>query len=235
MPLARHASGGSILGEKKMTAVRRIIRLIENIRRTFYSYPMATHLLTRAPERRRPQLTLREGIALARGRVHEICGPARWSFALWLAGQSHGPVIWIAPDWERAALNPDGMAEWADPGRFLFVRPSRSQDLLWCAEEALRSGTVPLVVAELPQPPALTPVRRLHLAAEAGGGPRREAPLALLLTPGDGGAQGIESRWHMAPAHDGTAQRWRLERRRARSAPPKAWLLGRGLEGLELV
>lgn len=196
---------------------------------------MATHLLTRAPERMRPQLVLRDGIALTRGRVHEVCGPARWSFALWLAGQCSGPVLWIAPGWECAALNPDGMAEWADPGRFLFVHPRRAANLLWCAEEALRSGAAPLVVAELPEPPALTPVRRLHLAAETGadqGGQSQEAPLGLLLTPGDGGAQGIESRWHMAAAHDGSAQRWQLERRRARNAPPKSWMLAQGRDGL---
>lgn len=195
---------------------------------------MTTHLLSRAPERKRPQLTLAEGIALTRGRVHEVCGPARWSFALWLAGQCSGPVIWIAPGWESAALNPDGMVDWADPGRFLFVQPRRAPDLLWCAEEVLRSGAVPLVVAELPQPPALTPVRRLHLAAEHGAHPGA-APLGLLLTPGDGGAQGIESRWHMAPAHEAHAQRWHLERRRARTAPPKSWVLGRGRGGLKPV
>lgn len=199
---------------------------------------MATHLLTRAPARQRPQLTLRDGIALTRARVHEACGPARWSFALWLAGQSEGPVIWIAPDWQSEALNSDGMAEWADPGRFLFVQPRRAQDLLWCAEEALRAGAAPLVVTELPEPPALTPVRRLHLAAGTGAalaGTRRAAPLGLLLTPGEGGAQGIESRWHMAPAHAPAAQGWRLERRRDRSAPPAGWTLTRGRDGLEAV
>lgn len=199
---------------------------------------MATHLLTRAPERKRPQLTLREGIALDRARVHEVCGPARWTFALWLAGQSDGPVLWIAPEWSGEALNPDGMADWADPGRFVFVHPRRAANLLWCTEEALRAGAVPLVVAELPDPPALTPVRRLHLAAETGAalaGRSQAAALGLLLTPGDGGAQGIESRWHMAPAHDATAQRWRLERRRARSAPPRDWTLTRGRDGLEAV
>ena len=195
---------------------------------------MATHLLTRASERRPPQLTLTGEIALARGRVHEACGPARHTFALWLAGRGAGPVLWIAPAWETAALNPDGMAGWAAPGRFIFVHPRRGEDLLWCAEEALRAGAVPLVVAELPTPPALTPVRRLHLAAEAGTG-TGAAPLGLLLTPGDGGAQGIESRWHMAPAHEGAAQRWHLERRRARTAPPKTWHLAPGRDGLTAV
>jgi len=242
MPLTRQASGGSISGQKKgflkrLAAVRWDLWSIENVTGTFYPAPMPTHLLSRAPERKRPQLALHPGITLARARAHEVCGPARWTFALALAGRSRGPVLWIAPGWERAGLNPDGMAEFADPGRFLFVHPRRGEDLLWCAEEALRAGAVALVVAELPEPPALTPVRRLHLAAETGA-ERGTAPLGLLLTPGDGGAQGIESRWHMAPAHEGAQgieSRWHLERRRARSAPPRAWTLARGRHGLEVV
>ncbi|WP_425043624.1 ImuA family protein [Primorskyibacter sp. S87] len=188
---------------------------------------MPTHLLSRKPSRDVPGLDLHPDIRLATGRVHEACGSARRSFALWLAGRfcerKAGPVLWISPAWEAGQLNPDGMMEFADPARFLFVQPRRAEDLLWCTEEALRSGAVPLVVADLPGAPALTPVRRMHLAAEQGG-QMGHAPIGLLLTPGEGGAQGTESRWHMTPAHDGQARRWRLERRRARTLPPARWL-----------
>lgn len=180
---------------------------------------MPTRLLDHRPARPRPQLSLHPEVTLDLARVHELCGPARWTLALWLAGRMRGPVLWIAPGWESTRLDPDGMHRWADPGRFLFVRPRRAPDLLWCTEEALRAGAVPLVVADLPGPPALTPVRRLQLAAETGGA----APLGLLLTPGEGGARGVDTRWHMAPAHAGRAWEWRLERRRARTLPPKAW------------
>ncbi len=183
---------------------------------------MSAQLLGQKPARIAPGVTLHDGITLQLGRVHEGCGPARRSFAMWLAGQMQGPVLWISPAWEPGQLNPDGMMPFADPARFIFVRPTRAEDLLWCMEEALRSGAIPLIVGDLPGAPGLTPVRRMHLAAEQGGMMGR-APLGLLLTPGDGGAQGIESRWHMAAAHRAEERRWALTRRRARALPPARW------------
>lgn len=182
---------------------------------------MPTHPLPHAASG--PRIDLGGGAALALGRVHEACGAARRTLAMWLAGQMHGPVLWIAPAWMPDRLNPDGIFPFADPARFLLVMPERAPDLLWCLEEALRSGAAPLVVADLPGPPGLTPVRRLHLAAEQGGQRGDTPPLGLLLTPDDGGAPGIETRWHMDPAHSSTLRRWRLERRRARMQPPRAW------------
>lgn len=185
---------------------------------------MPTHLLKPTAKRKMPNLLLHPDVPLALARVHEVCGTSRRTFAMWLAGQMQGPVMWISPKWDSNQLNPDGMTAFADPGRFLFVTPKRSEDLLWCLEESLRAGAVPLVVADLPGAPGLTPVRRLHLAAQQGADLGGVAPLGLLLTPGDGGAQGVETRWHMAPAHEGTDRRWHLERRRARTLPPKRWI-----------
>lgn len=207
---------------------------------------MSTHLLSRHTHRPRARLSLLNstegekaaraegGIDLARGRAHEACGPARRSFALWLAAATSGPVLWISPQWDPSRLNPDGMLDFVDPGRFLFVSAARREDLLWAVEEALRCGATPLVVADLDGPPAMTPVRRLHLAAEQGGatGP---APLALLLTPGTGGAAGIESRWHLAPAHHAQQRIWQLDRLRARTQPPARWHLQQKAPGSGLL
>jgi protein ImuA len=179
-------------------------------------------LPARAP---RPSLPLVGALALALGRAHECCGPARHTWAMIVAGALSGPVLWIAPRWLRDRPHPDGIRPFAGPERFLFAAPEHRMDLLWCMEEALRSGAVPLVVADLPAPPGLTPVRRLHLAAEEGAARAFRPPLGLLLTPGEGGAPGVESRWRMAPAHERAAERWRLERLRDRTAPPAAWHL----------
>lgn len=174
------------------------------------------------------------GLALSRGRAHELCGPARRALALVLAAAAEGPVLWVHAQHTVERLHPDGVAALCDPGRLVFGSCPYERDLLWCAEEGLRSGAVTVVVMELPAPPALTPVRRLHLAAEAGQARTGTAPLGLLLTPGAGGAQGVESRWHMAGCCDGPAQAqrsWRLECLRQRGGVPGVWRLDLSPEG----
>ena len=193
------------------------------------------------PLKARGSLTLCPEVTLVHGRAHEICGGARRTLALWLANKTEGPVLWISPSWQSVDLHAEGVWHHFDPGRLIFLRVQRAEDLLWSVEEALRSGAVPLVVADLPAPPALTPVRRLHLAAEQGGdllGKRGTAPTALLLTPDKGGAPGVESRWQMSPRHlpqpdprlqpsalrsAAPVERWKLNRLRARSQPPQSW------------
>ena len=183
------------------------------------------------------------GLTLARARVHEICGPARVAFAALILGQAEmvtSPVLWISPGWLPERLYPPGLQVFCDPGRILFARARRPEDILWAAEEALRSGAMPFVLVDLPDPPGLTPVRRLHLAAETGAEAAhhrgRVAPLGLLLTPGTGGAQGVESRWHMTAAPSGSTliesrAAWTLSRLRERMAPPATWTLLRDAKG----
>jgi len=90
----------------------------------------------------------------------------------------------------------------------------------------------------MPAPPALTPVRRLQLAAEAGAeaahhAGRGLAPLGVMLTGGEGVAAGVESRWRMAPLPSGSSLReeggpvWRLGRGRGGGAVPAVWRLSR--------
>ncbi|QPM90102.1 hypothetical protein [Pseudooceanicola algae] len=182
-------------------------------------------------------------ITLRLARLHEFCGPARDTLALMTAaralarGDIAGPLYWISGSWQQDALHAAGILPFLDPARLLFLQASRPADMLWAMEEILRSGVVPVVVADLRAPPGLTQVRRLHLAAETGAAAGGIAPIGLILTPQDGGAPGVETRWHMAPAHAGpdpTRGRWRLERRRARMEPPRGWYLHHGPKGAEL-
>ena len=175
-------------------------------------------------------------LTLQPGRAHEFCGPARRTLATWvMAGLPAGaPVIWIRPRWSMEHLHPQGLCDWASPEGLITLTPQRDPEALGCAEQALRSGAVALVVIELAAPPALTPLRRLHLAAETGLARRRTARrdaalLGLVLTPENGGAPGVESRWHlascppMAARGDRILPAWRLERLRARMAPRACW------------
>jgi len=187
-------------------------------------------LLGRRPARSGPSIRLlpeKDELSLTCGRLHEGCGSARRTLALWLARQMTGTVLWVGPGWNRDRLHADGMIDWADPARFIFVDAVRADDVLWTLEEALRSGAVPLVVGDLPGLPGLTQVRRLHLAAETGGTQGPHLPLGMILTPDMGGAQGVETRWHLVPDHARHAGQWVLSRLRARTAPQANWTLRR--------
>ncbi len=183
--------------------------------------PSAAH----HPVTPRQTLGVLEEMCLTLARTHELCGPARHLLAMLVAAATSGPVFWIAPAWAGDAPNPEGMAPIVEPGRFVFVAARRREDLLWTLEECLRSGAVPLAVADLPGPPGMTAVRRLHLAAETGAAQTGQPPLGLILTPGAGGAPGIESRWHLAQAHAPGRDGWILSRRRDRMRPPRQWQL----------
>ena len=173
------------------------------------------------------ELALAPGVALARARAHEAAGPARAVFALLAAARLSGPVLWLQAGRAGERLLGDGIRAFVDPARLVFARARKPAEALWAAEEALRTAEVPLVVADLDAPPELTAVRRLHLAAEAGALRGGTAPLALLLTPGSGGAPGIETRWRLAPAPGwggaSASGRWQLSRSRARMAPERTW------------
>jgi protein ImuA len=171
------------------------------------------------------EFALAPSVSLTRARAHEVTGAARATFAVLTAAGLAGPVLWLQPGWQAERPMGDGLRHFLDPARLVFGRGRTTKDLLWAAEEALRTGLVPLVVAATPEVPSLTAVRRLHLAAETGAS-RGAAPIALLLTPGRGGAPGVETRWEMTPAPGwarGGGPRWRLLRLRARMAPEAAW------------
>lgn len=140
-------------------------------------------------------------------RAHEATGPGAAAFAAILCGMAAKPALWITESWQAEMLNPAGLAEFCDPRKVLMARAGSPIDVLASAEEALRSGAVGLVVAEVTRPLTLTAGRRLQLAAEAG------RTRGLFLIPEGGGSNAAETRWHCAPAfspQDSTLRRWEL-------------------------
>jgi protein ImuA len=179
----------------------------------------------------RPRLALSsspppEGPGLALGRAHEVAGPGRRVLAALAAGRLAGPLLWIRAAPAEGRLNPEGLAPLLDPCRLVVLRDLRAPEALWAAEEALRSGACPCVVLEAAVPPALTPVRRLNLAAEAGAAQAPTAPLCLLLLAEGGAAGAVETRWWVDPLPGwaaGGVPRWRLSLLRDKGGPPGVW------------
>ena len=143
---------------------------------------------------------------MAPARVHEATGRGRLAFALALAGGLSGPVLWVQDARGRDGLYAPGLAAFLDPARIVVARPTGPLPVLQAAEEALRSGAVPLVVAELAEAPDLTASRRLQLAAGTGGG------RGLCLIPGERlRTNAAETRWRVEPVQGADAlQRWEI-------------------------
>ena len=162
---------------------------------------------------------------LAWNRVHECKGASKIIFALWLAQKAKGTILWINETHNQETLNPDGIYPYVNPAQFLFANIRRKEDILWCTEEAMRYAACPLIIVNISSfNPGLTPIRRINLA----GGKTKENVMVILLTPDKyEGVQGVETRWHMAPIHDDTnlKRKWRLQRLKARLAPPKLWAI----------
>jgi len=163
--------------------------------------------------------------SLAWNRVHECKGASKIIFALWLAQKAKGTILWINEAHNQQTLNPDGIYPYVNPAKFLFANIRRKEDILWCTEEAMRYAACPLIIVNISSfNPGLTPIRRINLA----GGKTKENVMVILLTSDKyEGVQGVETRWNMAPIHDDTNLKckWRLQRLKARMAPPKLWAI----------
>jgi protein ImuA len=149
------------------------------------------------------------GGGLAFGTLHDISAgaPAEMGaaagFAAALAAQGAAratrsrPVLWIQQEiasFEAGGLYGPGFAAFGLPmGRFVVLRVMRARDVLWAMEEALASGALAAVVAELAKDEAdLTATRRLSLAAAEAD------TLALLLNH------------QVSPDASAAATRWRV-------------------------
>ena len=155
--------------------------------------------------------TLNKYFPLRRGRAHEVTGPAASGFAAIACVVAGGEALWIVENHHHERISPVGLAPFCDPNLVLMAMVKSADELLAAAEEALRSGAVATVVAELNTPLSFIAGRRLQLAAEAGNA-------TGIFIIGEGmGNNAAETRWQCAPIFeprngggDSTLQHWRL-------------------------
>ncbi len=176
------------------------------------------------------------GGGLALGALHQIHegGPrGRYAatavlFAGGILARLDGPVLWclhsrdlFAPALARVGLHPD---------RVVYCETWRDAEVLPAMEEGLRHRGLAGVVGELTRM-ALTPSRRLQLAAEGSG---VTALVVHRLCAGEAvepEPSAARTRWRVAPAPSDEIgrrmgrPRWRLELQRSRGGAPGAWIV----------
>lgn len=144
---------------------------------------------------------------LRNARVHEVCGPSAYGFAAALCGSHKGQIMWLKENWQQEQLLPSGLTPFCNPARIVFATGPTPLDVLWMAEECLRSKAVPVVIVQLSQPLSFTQGRRLQLAAETGN------CLGLFIVPEGIKSNTTETRWQCTPhfdPNDSTLQCWQL-------------------------
>lgn len=134
-------------------------------------------------------LRLTAELSLKRGRVHEVTGAAADSFAVIVAAKTSGSIVWIGRAKAVGTLTPMALCEFFDPARIVLIEGSHRKEVLWAAEQALRSKGAGLTVIQLDIGPDLIESRRLQLSAEQGGG------LGLVLIGRRAQSSAAQTRW----------------------------------------
>ena len=173
-------------------------------------------------ENTKPSINFIGDLNLSLGRIHEIFGFSRATLALIIAQNTANHIFWIRTEWNPDNLNADGITNFINPGRLTFINVKNFTDMLWTMEEILRTSCIPLVVCDLPEIPNFTAVRRLHLALKSDISEHKKC-LGLLLTPKNGGARGVESRWKATANHSKFYTAWHLECCKAQNIKPGKW------------
>lgn len=177
------------------------------------------------------------GGGLALGALHQIHegGPrGRYAasavlFAGGILARLDGPVLWclhsrdlFAPALARVGLHPD---------RVVYCETWRDTEVLPAMEEGLRHRGLAGVVGELTRM-ALTPSRRLQLAAEGSGVTALVLHRVCAGESAEPEPSAARTRWRVSPAPSGSGgdrhmgrPRWRLDLQRCRGGAPGSWIV----------
>lgn len=139
------------------------------------------------------------GVTLERGRVHEITGTSADGFAATVISKTTGPVIWIGRSRDVYSVYPPALSTFFDPTRLITTECISRNEVLWAAEQAMRSKGSDVVVVQLKQGPNLKESRRLQLAAEQG------RTLGLILIEKSAQSSASQTRWRCNPVNGNSA------------------------------
>ena len=161
---------------------------------------------------------LNNELSLERGRFHEITGTANDSFAVVMAAKLKGPIVWIGRGRDVATLTPTALKGFIEPTRVVLTEGSTRKEVLWAAEQVLRSKGAALTIIQLSLGPDLKESRRLQLAAEQGRG------LGLVLIEKRAQSSAAQTRWSCEPVvsvanNDGLSGQWLWEITKNKSGP----------------
>ena len=154
---------------------------------------------------RHDRILLEDGVHLAKGKLHEVCGDGAMGFVACLIGLIDGPVFWVTRKWQPTHLNPHGLSAFFDPSRLVLVTGLNRADVLWAGEQALRHPGAGCVVMETGDGPDLRESRRLQIAAEESGA------VGLAMISGHAHTSAAHTRWQCnCEPHSDYPGRWAL-------------------------
>ncbi len=139
------------------------------------------------------EVILGNQVRLASGRVHEVTGCSADAFIASVISQMSGKVVWIGRAKEIYSLCPQALQTFFCPSRLLTIEAISRQEILWAAEQALRSKGIGCVVVEISQGPNLKESRRLQLSAEQG------KTLGLIKIGKTAQSSAAQTRWLCTP------------------------------------
>ena len=108
------------------------------------------------------------GVQLISGRVHEVTGASADGFIASVLGRTQGHIVWIGRARDINSICPQAAQRFFCPSRLICVEALSRKEILWAAEQALRSQGASAIVVELTRGPDLTESRRLQISAEQG-------------------------------------------------------------------
>ena len=164
-------------------------------------------------------MVLGGAIRLPRGRIHEVMGQAADMFAMAVAAQTKGALIWIGQREAVESLCPTGFQRFFDPTRVITTFCLSRREIFWAAEQSLRTLKKGCVFIELNDGPDLKESRRLQIAAEEGG------TLGIILIARRAQTSAAHTRWVCNPSCEGSAP-WIWKLTKNKSGNIGVWRVG---------